>query len=112
MKTIQTDTHGAVSAMEESTRGVVEGAKLSDAAGQALAEIGQVSQNLADLIDNISKATRDQAESATGVADKMQDILRITEQTTIGTQKTASAVVELAGLATELKGSVAGFKVG
>ena len=112
VKTIQTDTHGAVSAMEESTRGVVEGAKLSDAAGQALAEIGQVSQNLADLIDNISKATRDQAESATGVADKMQDILRITEQTTIGTQKTASAVVELAGLATELKGSVAGFKVG
>ena len=112
VKTIQTDTHGAVSAMEESTRGVVEGAKLSDAAGQALAEIGEVSQNLADLIDNISKATREQAESATGVADKMQDILRITEQTTIGTQKTASAVGELAGLATELKGSVAGFKVG
>ena len=112
VKTIQTDTHGAVSAMEESTRGVVEGAKLSDAAGQALAEIGEVSQNLADLIDNISKATRAQAESATSVADKMQDILRITEQTTIGTQKTASAVGELAGLATELKGSVAGFKVG
>ncbi len=112
VKTIQTDTHGAVSAMEESTRGVVEGAKLSDAAGQALAEIGEVSQNLADLIDNISKATREQAESATSVADKMQDILRITEQTTVGTQKTASAVGELAGLATELKGSVAGFKVG
>ena len=112
VKTIQTDTHGAVSAMEESTRGVVEGAKLSDAAGQALAEIGEVSQNLAELIDNISQATREQAESATSVADKMQDILRITEQTTIGTQKTASAVGELAGLATELKGSVAGFKVG
>ena len=29
VKTIQTDTQGAVSAMEESTRGVVEGAKLS-----------------------------------------------------------------------------------
>ena len=112
VKTIQTDTHGAVSAMEESTRGVVEGAKLSDAAGQALAEIGEVSQNLAELIDNISQATREQAESATSVADKMQDILRITEQTTIGTQKTASAVGEVAGLATELKGSVAGFKVG
>ena len=112
VKTIQTDTHGAVSAMEESTRGVVEGAKLSDAAGQALAEIGEVSQNLAELIDNISQATREQAESGTSVADKMQDILRITEQTTIGTQKTASAVGELAGLATELKGSVAGFKVG
>ena len=112
VKTIQTDTQGAVSAMEESTRGVVEGAKLSDAAGQALSEIGEVSQNLAELIENISDATRQQADSATGVVAKMQDILRVTEQTTAGTQKTATAVGELAGLATELKGSVAGFKVG
>jgi len=112
VKTIQTDTQGAVSAMEESTRGVVEGAKLSDAAGQALAEIGSVSQNLTELIENISDATRQQADSATSVAGKMQDILRVTELTTVGTQKTASAVGELAGLATELKGSVAGFKVG
>lgn len=112
VKTIQTDTQGAVSAMEESTRGVVEGAKLSDAAGQALAEIGHVSQSLAELIENISDATRKQADAATGVAGKMQDILRVTEQTTVGTQKTALAVGELASLATELKGSVAGFKVG
>jgi twitching motility protein PilJ len=97
--------------MEESTQGVVEGAKLSDAAGQALAEIGDVSRNLADLIEGISSATQEQANSATGVAGKMQDILRVTEQTTAGTQKTATAVGELAGLATELKGSVAGFKV-
>ncbi|MDR0577629.1 MAG: methyl-accepting chemotaxis protein [Candidatus Accumulibacter sp.] len=112
VKTIQTDTQSAVSAMEKSTRGVVEGAKLSDAAGQALAEIGAVSQNLADLIERISQATRKQADAATGVAGKMQDILKVTEQTTAGTQRTASAVGELAGLATELKGSVAGFKVG
>ncbi len=112
VKTIQTDTQDAVSAMEESTRGVVEGAKLSDATGQALAEIGSVSQNLAELIENISGATRQQADSATGVAGKMQDILRVTEQTTTGTQQTATAVGELADLATELKGSVAGFKVG
>ena len=112
VKTIQTDTQGAVSAMEESTRGVVEGAKLSDAAGQALAEIGDVSQSLAQLIESISDATQQQADSATSVAGKMQDILRVTEQTTAGTQKTATAVGELAGLATELKGSVAGFKVG
>ena len=111
VKTIQTDTQDAVSAMEQSTQGVVEGAKRSDAAGQALAEIGQVSRNLAQLIDRISSATEEQAGSATGVAEKMQDILRITEQTTAGTQRTAQAVGELAGLATELKGSVAGFKV-
>jgi twitching motility protein PilJ len=37
VKTIQTDTQDAVGAMERSTQGVVEGARLSDAAGTALA---------------------------------------------------------------------------
>ncbi|NJA89361.1 methyl-accepting chemotaxis protein [Rhodocyclus tenuis] len=111
VKTIQSDTHAAVCAMEESTQGVVAGAKRSDAAGQALSEIGEVSRTLADLIENISSATEQQAGSASGVADKMQDILTITEQTTAGTQRTALAVGELATLASELKGSVAGFKI-
>ncbi|MBL8430396.1 MAG: type IV pili methyl-accepting chemotaxis transducer N-terminal domain-containing protein [Dechloromonas sp.] len=111
VKTIQTDTQDAVSAMEQSTRGVVDGAKLSDAAGQALSEIGDVSRNLADLIQSISTSTRNQADSATQVASLMQDILQVTEQTTAGTQRTAQAVDELTALASELKGSVAGFKV-
>lgn len=111
VKTIQTDTQDAVSAMEQSTQGVVAGAKLSDAAGQALAEIGHVSRNLSDLIENISTSTQSQADSATEVAKLMQDILSVTEQTTAGTQRTAAAVDELNALASELKGSVAGFKV-
>ncbi|RDE50207.1 MAG: methyl-accepting chemotaxis protein [Candidatus Accumulibacter meliphilus] len=111
VRTIQTDTQDTVSAMEESTRGVVDGARLSDAAGQALAEIGEVSSELTALIETIAGATRQQSELATKVARKMQDILLVTGQTTAGTQKTATAIGELAGLATELKGSVAGFKV-
>ncbi|MDR2837666.1 MAG: methyl-accepting chemotaxis protein [Azonexus sp.] len=111
VKTIQTDTQDAVSAMEQSTQDVVEGAKLSDAAGQALAEIGDVSRNLASLIEGISSSTQSQSDSATDVARLMQDILHVTEQTTAGTQRTAQAVDELTALASELKGSVAGFKV-
>lgn len=111
VKTIQTDTHDAVSAMENSTQGVVEGAQLSDAAGQALEEISTVSQNLAQLIESISGDTEKQASVATDVAKLMQNILQITEQTTTGTRQTAVSIGELAELATELKGSVAGFKV-
>jgi twitching motility protein PilJ len=111
VKTIQTDTHDAVAAMEKSTQGVVEGAKLSDAAGQSLAEISSVSQDLAQRVKTIASATQVQAKNATEVAALMQDILGITDQTTAGTQQTARSVAELAALATELKGSVAGFKV-
>jgi twitching motility protein PilJ len=92
--------------------GVVEGAKLSDAAGQALAEIGDVSRSLAGLIENISTDTEQQAQSATnGVRQQDAGHSAVTEQDTAGTQRTAEAVGELASLATELKGSVAGFKV-
>ncbi|HKC54093.1 MAG TPA: methyl-accepting chemotaxis protein [Burkholderiales bacterium] len=112
VKTIQTDTQDAVSAMEKSTQGVVEGAKLSDAAGQALSEIGSVSQQLAHLIEGITLTTEQQARSANTVATSMQDILSITQQTTEGTKRTAVSIGQLAELAKELKGSVSGFKIG
>jgi twitching motility protein PilJ len=111
VKSIQTDTQDAVSAMEISTQGVVEGARLSDAAGQSLVEIGLVSSSLADLIDSISKATQSQAHAAGIVAKNMQDIQNITIQTTEGTKRTAISIGELTTLATDLRGSVAGFKL-
>ncbi len=111
VKAIQADTHDAVAAMEQSTQGVVEGTRLSDAAGQALEEIGKVSRDLAQLIGAISSATRTQAESATRVASNMRDILAITEQTTEGTKLTAQSIGELSALANELRDSVANFKV-
>ncbi len=80
VRTIQTDTHDAVSAMEKSTQGVVEGARLSDAAGKALSEIGEVSNKLAVLIEEISKTTQGQARAAGAVATSMRHILGITNK--------------------------------
>lgn len=111
VRTIQTDTRDAVSAMEAGTQGVVRGARLSDAAGQALVEIGAVSRRLADLIETISQATQSQAKSAGAVASSMRNILGVTEQASVGTQRTAASIGQLAGLARELKGSVANFKL-
>jgi twitching motility protein PilJ len=111
VKTIQADTQDAVAAMEKSTQGVVEGAKLSDAAGQALTEIDQVTKNLAHLIQTISQATQTQANATTKVAQNMQDILEITRQTTRGTQQAAGSIRDLAAVAQELKSSVSGFKL-
>lgn len=111
VKTIQTDTGGAVAAMEKSTEGVVEGARLSDAAGQALNEIETVTNNLAQLIQAISTATAAQTEVASTVSRNMQQIQNITTQTTDGTKQTAQSVGQLTSLAAELSNSVAGFKL-
>ena len=111
VKTIQGDTHDAVAAMEKSTLGVVEGAKLSDMAGQSLREIEQVSNELAGLINSISTSTQVQTDMASEVASVMQDILQITVQTTEGTRLTADSIAQLTSLTSDLRGSVAGFKL-
>jgi twitching motility protein PilJ len=111
VKTIQGDTHDAVAAMEKSTLGVVEGAKLSDVAGQSLREIEQVSNELAGLINSISTSTQVQTDMANEVASVMQDILQITVQTTKGTNLTADSIAQLTSLTSDLRGSVAGFKL-
>ena len=111
VKAIQTDTQDAVAAMERSTQGVVAGAKLSDTAGTALTEIDKVSRNLTQLIEQISKSTSDEAASANIVANNMQHIFAVTEQTGEGTRATAQQVRELSKMATDLRESVARFKI-
>ncbi len=111
VKTIQTDTQDAVAAMERSTQGVVEGARLSDSAGTALTEIDRVSRRLADLIEQISSSTSREATMANEVADNIQHIFAVTEQTGEGTRTTAQQVRELSTMAEELRQSVSRFKI-
>ena len=111
VKAIQTDTQDAVAAMERSTQGVVEGARLSDSAGTALTEIDRVSRRLADLIEQISSSTSREASLANEVADNIQHIFAVTEQTGEGTRATAQQVRELSTMAEELRQSVSRFKI-
>jgi twitching motility protein PilJ len=111
VKAIQTDTQDAVGAMERSTQGVVEGARLSDNAGTALTEIDQVSRRLAELIEQISDSTSREANMANEVAGNIQHIFAVTEQTGEGTRSTAAQVRELSKMAEELRTSVARFRI-
>ena len=111
VETIQADTNEAVSSMEESTAGVVAGAKIAEEAGQTLVEIEQVSQQLASLIKEMSNEASNQADSAKHIAESMNIIQRITAETYEGTDKTTQSITDLTNLATELKKSVSGFKL-
>ncbi|ABA56661.1 methyl-accepting chemotaxis protein [Nitrosococcus oceani] len=111
VKTIQSDTHEAIISMEESTSGVVSGAKLSQDAGGALGQIESVSHHLAELIQNISGAAKQQAAAAAGISDTMNVIQEITDQTSKGTNETASSIGRLSEYANEMRESVAGFKL-
>jgi twitching motility protein PilJ len=111
VKSIQRDTSDAVEAMERSTRGVVDGTKTADEAGDALRDIEQISTRLAELIGAISNSTQQHAGAAAKVAANMKAILAITQLTTEGTKKTAASSARLTALADGLKSSVSNFKV-
>jgi twitching motility protein PilJ len=111
VKTIQNDTNEAVTSMEQTTSEVVRGARLAQDAGVALEEIENVSTSLAELIQNISNAARQQASSAGHISNTMNVIQEITTQTSAGTSATAQSIGNLAAMALDLRESVAGFKL-
>lgn len=111
VQTIQADTNEAVSSMEQTTSEVVAGARLAEDAGLALGEIEKVSNDLADLIQNISEAARQQSAAATNISATMNVIQEITTQTSVGASQTAESIGNLAQLAADLRRSVADFKL-
>lgn len=111
VKTIQSDTNEAVSSMEQTTAEVVQGTRLAQDAGVALGEIEGVSKSLAEVIENISAAARQQAASAGKISNTMKSIQEITSVTTHGQEEAVTAVGNLAEMTNELRSSVTGFKL-
>lgn len=111
VQTIQSDTNEAVSSMEQTTAEVVSGARLAEDAGLALGEIEKVSNDLSDLIQNISTAANLQSSAATNITSTMSVIQEITTQTSQGANQTAGSIGNLAQLASDLRRSVADFKL-
>jgi twitching motility protein PilJ len=111
VRTIQADTNEAVSSMEASTAGVVEGANLAANAGEALREIENVSAHIADLTKRIADSSALQSGQSAEINATVQAIRGITEENADGTRRAAAAVEELVSLVTELQRSVAGFRL-
>ncbi len=111
VQAIQSDTNEAVNSMEQTTAEVVTGARRAEDAGAALGEIEKVSNDLADLIQNISEAARQQSAAATNISSTMNVIQEITSQTSMGASQTAESIGNLAQMAQDLRRSVADFKL-
>ena len=68
------------------------GATLADQAGKALEAISSVVRQSAELVQEISLASKQQVRGTEGVATAMQNISSITRQTSQGTRQTARTV--------------------
>lgn len=111
IKSIQTETNEAIASMEQSTQGVVSGAKLAQEAGESLKHIEEVSQSLAELIHNVSSSSHQYVEEAEHIRVNMQGIRESAIKSSDDITMTAEIIGNLSVLSDELNKSVAGFKL-
>jgi len=110
IKAIQAETNDAVVVMEEGTKEVEGGASLADQAGRALDAISNVVRQSAELVQEISLASKQQVRGTEGVAHAMQIISNITRQTSQGTRGTVATVSQLVKLSDQLNEALAQFR--
>jgi methyl-accepting chemotaxis protein len=110
IKAIQAETNEAVVVMEDGTKEVESGAQLADQAGRALDAISSVVRQSAELVQEISLASKQQVRGTEGVAHAMQIISNITRQTSQGTRSTVTTVSQLVKLSDQLNEALAQFR--
>ena len=110
IKAIQAETNEAVVVMEDGTKEVEGGATLADQAGRALDAISSVVRQSAELVQEISLASKQQVRGTEGVAHAMQIISNITRQTSQGTRGTVATVSQLVKLSDQLNEALAQFR--
>jgi twitching motility protein PilJ len=109
--TVQTDIQSVGVSIEKTTQEVHRGVERSENAGKSLAEISEISNQLADIVKTISKDANTNAEAARKISNNMKLILQITEETTESTKQTTNSIQEIAKMSDELGESVQSFVV-
>jgi len=109
IRAVQTETQEAVIAMEEGTREVEAGYRLTSRAEASLKEIAGVSETSAKLAQEISLATQQQALGSEGAATAMRSIAKVAVQTEQAVLQARRTVTDLVKLADELTSTLARF---
>ena len=109
VKSIQSETSEAIVGMEESTVEVVEGSKLASQAGDSLNDIDAVFHRLAELIDSMSFAAKQQARGGLLVSRSIKEISSVMNDTASGTKQAVQIVNQLTARVEHLRTSIGRF---
>ncbi len=111
IKNILEEITAAGTSMDASIQEVVRGTSLSQQALSRLKEITQSSNDVAKLISNLAKTSREQADTTAKLAKQMSEIGVISSDTTDETKKASSSMKNMASTANEMLQAVAEFKL-
>src|SRR5262249_5635373 len=111
IKAIQAETNEADVVMDEGTKEVEVEAKLADQSGKTLTAVWNLVRQSAELLHEISLASKAQVRGTEGVDNAMQIISNITRQTSQGARSTARNVEGMVKLSEQLNEALSQFRI-
>jgi len=109
IKTIQSETKGAVGTMDEGVREVESGTAEAAKSGEALREILEQVDAVTLQVGQIATAAEEQTATTSEISSNIMQMTEIVQQTARGAQDSSQAASALAHLADDLKSIVAKF---
>ncbi len=111
IKAIQSETKGAVAAMEQGVSQVEAGTVEAEKSGHALKDILQQISDVATQVNQIATAAEEQTATTSEISSNMHQITDVVMQTSHGAQESATAATQLHGNAEVLKKLVGQFRL-
>ena len=107
---IQSGTCSAVSNMQDGVAKVTHGVQLADQAGDSINRIRDGAQRVTCVVNGISDSIAEQSEASNEIAQKLETIAQMSEESAAAVHQTADAARRLQALSEELHEAVARFK--
>jgi methyl-accepting chemotaxis protein len=111
IKTIQNETRGAVSSMEQGVAQVMSGTTEAAKSGEALQDILQQINDVAMQVHQIATAAEEQTATTSEISNNMMQITEVVQVTAQGAHESATAAAQLHCNADELQRLVHRFKL-
>jgi len=111
IKTIQSDTEGAMSSMHEGTKQVEEGVQLANEAGDSLQQIVSSVDRVTDMVRQIATAAEEQSATSEEISNNITGIAEVANDNSQGIKQVAVFTENLTQVAEELKAMVSEFKI-
>jgi len=103
IKTIQQETRGAVSSMEDGVREVHLGTEEAGKSGRALQDILDQISEVTQQVNQIATAAEEQTATTSEISGNIQGITRVVHSTLRGAQESAASAAALNRLAADLQ---------
>jgi methyl-accepting chemotaxis protein len=108
---IQSDTNGAVEAMNAALPEVQQGVQLAESATGSLRAIEEGARRTLDRVGEVADATHEQSAASTSIAQRVEQIANMVEETTTTIRGTTATAHQLEDIANNLKSLIGRFRV-